>query len=337
MSNEGFSFKKLYEDSKKALFQPKEYFSSMETTGGLGEPILKVLVYGAIAGVFALLWSLLNISGFTGGILGGAVGVAAFFWSIFGAVVGVFIGGLIILIISSICNGNGEFEPNMRVAAAIMVVLPINAFLGFFGGISHALDAIIGFAVNIYALYMLYTAVTRTLEGKVQPAKAVSYILGGLLVIALIVNLATRHTINKRLAGGSEAIEDYQKKAEEMAKEMSENYKKAADEMQKSMKGYHMEMANGEQMAGVEKSDIRKAFKDLDEDNNYISLRKGSTFVQAAVTDDGFLMEYRDNSGYYESEDANISEKEVKDVMYGFLEGKKDWKNEIDWKKLNER
>jgi hypothetical protein len=333
MSNEGFSFKKLYEDSKKALFRPKEYFSSMETTGGLGEPILKVLVYGAIAGIFALLWSVLNISGFTGGILGGAVGVAAFFWSIFGAVVGVFIGGLIVLIISSICNGNGEFEPNMRVAAAIMVILPINAFLGFFGGISGALDAIIGFAVNIYGLYMLYIAVTRTLEGKVQPAKAISYILAGLVLIGLIVNLATRRTIDRKMKLGSDTMKEYQKKAEQMAEEMSKNYEEAAEEMQKSMDAYHLEMANGEEMSDVDKSDLRKAFKDLDEENNYISLRKGTTFVQAAVTEDGFLMEYRDNKGYFRSDNANISEKEVKDVMYGFLEGKKDWKDEIDWKK----
>jgi hypothetical protein len=333
MSNEGFSFKKLYEDSKKALFRPKEYFSSMETTGGLGEPILKVLVYGAIAGIFALLWSVLNISGFTGGILGGAVGVAAFFWSIFGAVVGVFIGGLIVLIISSICNGNGEFEPNMRVAAAIMVILPINAFLGFFGGISGALDAIIGFAVNIYGLYMLYIAVTRTLEGKVQPAKAISYILAGLVLIGLIVNLATRRTIDRKMKLGSDTMKEYQKKAEQMAEEMSKNYEEAAEEMQKSMNAYHLEMANGEEMSDVDKSDLRKAFKDLDEENNYISLRKGTTFVQAAVTEDGFLMEYRDNKGYFRSDNANISEKEVKDVMYGFLEGKKDWKDEIDWKK----
>ncbi len=340
MSNEGFSFKKLYEDSKKALIQPKEYFSSMEIQGGLGEPILKVLVYGAIAGIFALLWSVLNISGFTGGILGGAFGVGAFFWSIFGAVVGVFIGGVIVLIISSICNGNGEFEPNMRVAAAIMVILPINAFLGFFGGISHTLDAIIGFAVNIYGIYMLYFAVTRTLEGKVQPAKAISYILAGLVLIGLIVNLATRHTIDKRMKQGSEAMREYQEKAEEMAEEMNKNYEEAAKEMEKSaekmkksMNTYHLEMANGDKMSDVDKSDLKNALKKLDEDNNYISLRKGTTFVQAAVTDDGYLMEYRDNTGYFKSEKADISESEVKDVMYEFMEGKKDWKDEIEWKK----
>jgi len=324
MSNGGFSFKKLYEESKKALFQPKEYFSSMETQGGLGDPILKVLVYGAIAGIFALLWSIFNISGFTGGILGGAVGIAAFFWSIVGAVIGVFIGGVIILIISSICNGNGNFEPNMRVAAAIMVILPINAFLGFFGGISYALDAIIGFAVSLYGVYMLYVAVTRTLEGKVQPAKAISYILGGLLVIFLIINLFAGHKYNEASSSFRDKIEDTRESAE-----------KAADEMKESMNAYHMEMADGESVSDVNKGDLRTALSELDDDNNYISLRKGSTFVQAAVTEDGYLMEYRDESGYYESEKQDLSESTVKVVMYGFLDGDKGWKKEIEWEKLD--
>ena len=331
MSNEGFSFKKLYEDSKKALFQPKEYFSSMETQGGLGEPILKALVYGAIAGVFALLWSILNISGFTGGIFGGAIGIAAFFWSIFGAVIGVFIIGVIILIISSICNGNGEFEPNMRVAAAIMVVLPISAFLGFFGGISHTLDAIIGFAINLYAIYMLYIAVTKTLEGKAQPAKAISYILGALLVIFLIINLVARHKINNATGFGSKAMKEYQKQAEEAAKGITKEYKKAAEEMQKSMNAYKIEMANGESMEQVEKSDLHKALKKLDEENNFLSLSKAGKFIQAAVTDDGFLMEYRDNTGYFKSEATDLSRNDVKDAMYDFMEGNKNWKEDIVW------
>ena len=76
MSNQGFSFNKFFEDSKKVLISPKEYFSTMEVTGGLGEPIIKALIYGAIAGVFALLWSLFHISG-AASIFGGAVGFLA--------------------------------------------------------------------------------------------------------------------------------------------------------------------------------------------------------------------------------------------------------------------
>jgi len=181
MSNQGFSFKKFFEDSKKALLSPKEYFSTMETTGGIGEPVVKALIYGVIAGIFALIWSLFNLSTF-----GGAVGLRALIWPIIAAVIGVFIGGVIVLIISSIAKGNSEFEPCMRVAAAIMVIMPISAFFGFLGGV-RILSIVINLAINLYGLYLLYLAVTLVLKGDDKPAKIVSYVLGGLLILFFII------------------------------------------------------------------------------------------------------------------------------------------------------
>ena len=46
-------------------------------------------------------------------------------------------------------------------------------------------------------------------------------------------------------------------------------------------------------------------------------------------------MEYRDDTGYYESEEQDLSENKVKVVMYGFLNGDKAWKKEIEWEKLD--
>ena len=70
--------------------------------------------------------------GVTSGAFSGNIGVVSFLGYIIGAVIGVFIKGLIILILSYICSGNKNYEANIRVAAAIMVILPVNAFLGFF-------------------------------------------------------------------------------------------------------------------------------------------------------------------------------------------------------------
>ncbi len=234
MSNEGFSLKKVFEESKMVLFSPKEYFSSMETSGGLGAPILKVLVYGVIAGIFALLWSVLNLSGIGGGMFGGAIGIGAFFMTIIFAVIGVFVGGLIVLIISSICSGNGEFEPNMRVAAAIMVIMPINAFLGFFDAISPILGSIINLALNLYALYLLYIAVTVSLKGKDQSARIVSYVLGGLLILFMVIGMATRSAVKKGTKfydkEFNKAMEEYQEAAKEAAEALEEEAKELEDE-----------------------------------------------------------------------------------------------------------
>lgn len=231
MSNQGFSLNKIFQDSKKALLSPKEYFSTMETTGGMGEPIIKVLIYGAVAGIFALFWSVFNLSGGMG-LFGGAVGFVALIWSIIAAVIGVFIGGLIVLIVASICKGNSEFEPSMRVAAAIMVIMPINAFFGFLGGI-HVLSSIITLAVNLYALYLLYIAITVSLKGEDKPAKIVSYVLGGLLVLFFLIGMGTRSAVNKysRFTEKemNKVLDEYQDAAEEAAKELEEAAKEAED------------------------------------------------------------------------------------------------------------
>jgi|GEM_PF-5391163 len=96
------------------LFRPKAYFTSMETGGGIGEPLIKALIWGIVGGVFILMWSLLDIIGVTTGTFSGNVGVIGFFANIAGAVVGVFIGGLILLILSYICSGKRNYKANMR-------------------------------------------------------------------------------------------------------------------------------------------------------------------------------------------------------------------------------
>ena len=193
MSNGNFSLNKLYRDSMKALFRPKAYFTSMETGGGIGEPLIKALIYGIVAGVFILIWSLLDIIGVTTGTFSGNVGVIGFFANILGAVVGVLIGGLIVLILSYICSGKRNYETNMRVTAAIMVVLPVNAVLGFLGGISVALGVVVTLLIHLYCVYMLYNALTTTLQGEKKPAKAISYIVGALLVVFTIIGLFSKN------------------------------------------------------------------------------------------------------------------------------------------------
>ena len=51
MSNENFSLQKFIEDSKSAILNPKEHFATLSTTGGFGEPVIKAVIYGFIAGL----------------------------------------------------------------------------------------------------------------------------------------------------------------------------------------------------------------------------------------------------------------------------------------------
>lgn len=183
MSNESIDFKKILNDSRETLLNPKGYFASMPLSGGLTEPLIKAAIYGVVAGLFSLLWHLTGFSAMGVGIWGGAIGFMSLIWAIIGAIIGLFIGGAILLIISAICGGNTDFEANVRVMASLMVIYPINAFLAFFYAINFTLGGLVGLAVSIYGIYLLYHAVIQALKGKESSAKIVAIVL---LVFALV-------------------------------------------------------------------------------------------------------------------------------------------------------
>lgn len=192
MSDSTFDFNLFIKESKDVLMNPKAYFSTMRTSGGMTEPIIKAVIYGAVSGIITLIWSLLKIGAVSGGLLGGAIGVMAFVWSIIGAIIGLFIGAVVLLIISSICKGSTDFEANMRVTAATMVIMPISAFFGFAGHFNLYLGIIISVAINIVAIWLLYNGLVEALKANADTSKIVSYVLIALIVIFTIIGLGAK-------------------------------------------------------------------------------------------------------------------------------------------------
>lgn len=183
MSTESFNFNKILKDSRETLLNPVAYFQSLNLSGGLTEPLIKAAVYGAVAGLFSLLWSITGMTAVGASWLGGAVGIMALIWAIIGAVIGLFIGGVIMLVISAICGGNTDYEANVRVTASLMVVYPINAALAFLYGINLTLGGIVALAVSCYAIILLYRAAIHALKGKESNVRIVAIVL---LVLALL-------------------------------------------------------------------------------------------------------------------------------------------------------
>jgi hypothetical protein len=193
MSNEtskgSFDFNAFINESKETILNPKSYFAALKTSGGMTEPLIKAVIYGTIAGIFTFLWSILKLGAATGGMFGGAIGIMGLIWSIIGAVIALFVGGVVILIISAICSGSTDYESNVRVTASLMVLMPVNAALGFISGISLHLGLIISFLVGLYGLWMLFNALIGTLKAKEATAKIVCYVLAGLSLLFTISGL----------------------------------------------------------------------------------------------------------------------------------------------------
>jgi hypothetical protein len=191
-----FDLNTFIKESKETLLNPKAYFLAMRTSGGMGEPVLKALIYSVIAGVIVFLWGILGIGGQVG-VFGAGIGVMALLWTIIGAMIGLFIGAVIVLIISAICKGNTDFEACLRVVAALMVLFPVSAVLGFLTGISPVLGAIIALCLNLYGLYLLYYGLTESLKANPATTKIVMYVLAVILVIFMIAGLSASKKLNK--------------------------------------------------------------------------------------------------------------------------------------------
>lgn len=197
MSDSTFDFNVFIKESIDVLVNPKSYFSTMKTTGGMSEPLIKAVIYGAIAGAIAFIWSLLNLGAIGGGIFGGAFGIMILIGRIIGSIIGLFIGAVILLVISSICKGNTDFEANLRVTAAVMVMMPVSALLGFALHINFYLGTIISLAVSIYALWLLYNGLVEALKSNPETTKIVSYVLIALTVLVMVFTLSTTHRLMK--------------------------------------------------------------------------------------------------------------------------------------------
>jgi hypothetical protein len=211
MSNGTFDFNLFLQESKETLLNPKSYFSTMKTAGGIAEPLIKAVVYGTLTGILYFLWGILKIGAVGGGMFGGAIGIMAFIWAIIGAVIGLFIGAVILLIISSICKGNTDFEANLRVTAAVMVVMPISAFFGFTMGINFYLGTIVSIAIYAYTLWLLYHGLVEALKCDANTARITCYVLIAIMVLFMLLGMSAR---NK----AARFINDYEKATNELLK-----------------------------------------------------------------------------------------------------------------------
>lgn len=192
MSNRTFDFIESIKESKHTLVNPRYYFSTMKTTGGMTEPLIKAGIYGAMAGILAFLCSLLKICVSGNGMFGDAIGIMVFVWYIIASIAGLFIVSVIVMIISSVCKGNTGFEANLRVTAAVMVVVPVIAFLEFTDSINLYLGMIVRLAVNIFALWLLYNGLVEALKSNKETTKIVSLVIVAIFVLIMLLSLGAR-------------------------------------------------------------------------------------------------------------------------------------------------
>ena len=92
-----------------------------------------------------------------------------------------------------------------------------------------------------------------------------------------------------------------------------------------------LELANGQKIDNPDQESVNKALESLTKNNNDYAILGDENYIQTAVTEDGFLLEYQDSEGHFNSSDENLSLDTVKRVFSEYLNGESQWQNDLQW------
>ena len=338
MSEENATGSGFVAESIQTLKDPKTYFAAMPTTGGFGAPVVKALLYGLIAGIFGFIWSLLGLSAYggLGSLFGsGSAGIMILVMSIIGALVGLFIGGIIMLIISAICGGDTSYEANVRVTASLMVISPVSSVFGFLYGVSYMFGAVVALLINLYAVWMLFNALNGSLKAKASTAKVVSIIIAVLYIIFFFIGLGTAKLAQKYSTMLNDANnEELTEMAKNMAKQMGgEEAEEAVAEAMEGQEGFRLETVSGEVIEAPSLTQLMQSLAEVDSDDEFCILSKGDDFIQAAYSEKGMIVQYKDDTGQYEA--AELLMKPVAVMIFTtYMKGDDSWKEAAKWEKM---
>ena len=181
-----FDFSGFLKDSRRVLQDPKGYFATMPTRGGLGDPLIRAALYGLAGGLVNLFWGIFGLRlgpmMFSHGGLGLGGLVALPIVALLSAVVG----GAVFWLAAKLCGVEPEFEAALRAAAACQVLLPVRAAFNLFHAASPNLGLVLGLALAIFGAWLAYNALVQTLGAAERKARIAAIVLAVLALAGML-------------------------------------------------------------------------------------------------------------------------------------------------------
>ncbi|RKX65116.1 hypothetical protein DRP44_07025 [candidate division TA06 bacterium] len=103
-------------------------------------------------------------------------------------------------------------------------------------------------------------------------------------------------------------------------------------ETAKTGKEFSIEMANGNTLNNITPEKITQCFNSLNDENFYIILNHNKDFLQAAYSDKGYTVEYKENGVQYSANDL-LSKENAIALFNKYLNMDKNWNKDIKWEK----
>ncbi|RLD47911.1 MAG: hypothetical protein DRI94_13305 [Bacteroidetes bacterium] len=103
-------------------------------------------------------------------------------------------------------------------------------------------------------------------------------------------------------------------------------------ETTKVNKEFSVETANGDTFNNITSKKITECFNKLDDDNFFIILNHKDNFLQAAYSDKGYTVEYKENGIQYTAKDLLSKEKTI-NLFIKYFNTDKNWNKDTEWEK----
>ncbi len=97
-------------------------------------------------------------------------------------------------------------------------------------------------------------------------------------------------------------------------------------------KDFSVETANGNTFKNVTSEKITECINKLDDDNFFIILNHKENFLQAAYSDKGYTVEYKENGIQYTANDLLSKEKTI-NLFIKYFNADKNWNKDTEWEK----
>lgn len=202
MEQQGINFSTIPQTAIKVITSPAAFYRGMQKKGGFGDPLVFMLVMGAVTGILQAVFSLAGLRF----AQGAAAGMAAMVYVPVAVLIGGFIGAAILFVIWKLMGSQEDYETAYRCGAYASAFSPVIAILGLvpYAGMAA------GTVIWVYLLVVASVEVHR-----IMPARA--WLVFGIIGLFFIVMGITSEMRARKLAG---QMQDSAKQMQDAARKM---------------------------------------------------------------------------------------------------------------------
>lgn len=227
MDSKPVDFAAIPQTAIKVVTAPAEFFKGMPKTGGFLEPLVFMVVMGAVSGVLGGLLQaishMLGLNLFPGMKIGIGAIILMPIMSIIGSAIIGFVTAAILFVIWKLMGSGESYETAYRCVAYLAALYPITTVLGVIPYLGGALGLIIG----------TFYIVTASVQTHGIPLQKAWLVFGILAAIFIIFSVSAQITARRYTRSMEQAAESWKDAADQMQKSAEEMQKRVEEEMEK--------------------------------------------------------------------------------------------------------